>query len=163
MLVTVALLTAMEIVLEKFCGINTLGMKIGFGFVPVAVAAMLYGAIGGGIVGGVGDLIGSLLFPTGTYFPGFTVTAILCGVVWSLFLRHKDDKYPVRVLVPTLINNLIFGLCINTFFITLIAGKKTYFAWLVARLPEYAVMIPLTLVLVPVFERIVGTTVKQKN
>ena len=36
-IVTVALLIAVEVVLNRFCSINTESLKIGFGFVPIAV------------------------------------------------------------------------------------------------------------------------------
>ena len=153
-LVILALLVAMQVVLERLCAINTLTLKIGFGFVPIIVGAMLYGPIGGAVVGGLGDLIGSLIFSTGAYFPGFTVTAALVGVVWGLFLPHRDLGYPVRVLLPAVINDFILGLGVNTAFITWLFTDKHYTVMLVSRLPEYAVMLPLTLILVPVFERL---------
>ena len=62
---TSAVLVALEIVLNRFCSINTFGWKIGFSFVPVVAAAVVYGPVVGAIVGGLGDLIGALLFPIG--------------------------------------------------------------------------------------------------
>ena len=162
-LVMLALLVAMQVVLEKICAINTLTVKIGFGFVPVAVAAMLYGPLGGGVVGGLGDIIGSLLFPTGAYFPGFTVTAALIGVVWGLFLPRRKLNYFARVVVPALINNIILGLGVNTLFITLLYTHKHYTVMLVSRLPEYAVMLPLTLIFVPIFEQITKEILKLRK
>ena len=44
MLVTLGMLVAIEIVLSRFCSISAWNIKIGFSFVPVAVAAVLYGA-----------------------------------------------------------------------------------------------------------------------
>ena len=40
-----ALLVALEIVLNRFCSINTMGLKIGFSFVPIVVAANLFGPV----------------------------------------------------------------------------------------------------------------------
>lgn len=162
-LVTLALLVAMQVVLEKLCAINTLTVKIGFGFVPVAVGAMLYGPVGGGVVGALGDIVGSLLFPTGAYFPGFTVTAALIGVVWGLFLPQKHLGYPVRVVLPAVINNIVLGLGVNTLFIALLYTHKHYTAMLVSRLPEYAIMLPLTLIFIPIFEKITEKLLKKNK
>ena len=78
-LVTMGLLLALEIVLSRFLSINAWNIKIGFNFVPVAVAALLYGPLGGAIVAAMGDFLGAILFPIGPYFPGFTFTAFLTG------------------------------------------------------------------------------------
>lgn len=68
----VAALIAIEIVLSRFCSIATPIVKIGFGFVPVAVCAMLYGPVWAGAAGGLGDFIGAILFPIGGYSPLLT-------------------------------------------------------------------------------------------
>ena len=63
MLTTLALLTAIEIVLSRFLSVNAWNIKIGFSFVPVVVAAILYGPIAAGIVAALGDFVGAILFP----------------------------------------------------------------------------------------------------
>lgn len=148
-IVFTAALTALEIVLSRFCSINTAGWKIGFGFVPVAAAAVLFGPWYAAVVGGLSDLVGALLFPIGAYFPGFTVTAAIIGIVYGLFLYKKDVKFFPGIVIPTLINSLVIGLCINTLWVSILYGSKTYWGWFVYRLPEYAVLIPLNLIFLP--------------
>ena len=75
-MVQVAALIAIEIVLSRFCSIATPIVKIGFGFVPIAVCGMLYGPVWAGVAGGAADLLGAVLFPIGAYFPGFTLSAV---------------------------------------------------------------------------------------
>ena len=67
-LVTMALLIALEVVLTRFLSINLPIVRIGFGFLPVAIAAILFGPLWAGIGYAVGDLIGMLIWPTGAYF-----------------------------------------------------------------------------------------------
>lgn len=43
MIVTLGLLTAVEIVLSRFCSISGWNIKIGLAFVPLVLAAILYG------------------------------------------------------------------------------------------------------------------------
>ena len=121
MLVTLALLIAMEIVLNRFLSINAWNLKIGFSFVPVVLAAMLFGPIHAAIVGGVGDLVGALLFPIGAYFPGFTLTAALMGLVWGLFLHKKHNL--TNTVISVAINQLILGLFLNTYWISVLYGS----------------------------------------
>ena len=103
-LTTLAMLTALEIVLSRFLSLNAWNIKIGFNFVPVVAAAILYGPIGAGLVAALGDFLGALLFPIGTYFPGFTLTAFLTGCVYGFFL-YKEQNWP-RIIAAVGINSI---------------------------------------------------------
>ena len=49
-LVTMGLLVALQIILSRFFSINAWNFKIGFSFLPIAVAGMLFGPVGGAAV-----------------------------------------------------------------------------------------------------------------
>ena len=150
-----ALLVALEIVLNRFCSINTMGLKIGFSFVPIVVAAALFGPVPAAVVYGLADLLGAILFPIGPYHPGFTVCAALMGLVWGVFLHPKNGKPGfLHILVPSLVNNLVIGLLVNTLWVAMLYGSKTYIGWFLYRLAEYAVLVPLNLLLAPVLLRL---------
>ncbi|MBR0397765.1 MAG: folate family ECF transporter S component [Eubacterium sp.] len=120
-LVIMGVMIAMEIVLSRFLSINAWNVKIGFSFVPVVITAMLYGAVPAGIVGAAADFLGAVLFPIGAYFPGFTLTAFLTGMVFGFFL-FKQRTLP-RIAGAVLINQMIFGLFLNTFWISVLYGS----------------------------------------
>ena len=63
-----AMMTALEIVLSRFLSINAWNLKIGFSFVPVVAAAMMFGPISAVIVAALGDFLGAILFPSGPFF-----------------------------------------------------------------------------------------------
>lgn len=121
MITYIGMLTALEIILNRFLSINAWNIKIGFSFVPVVIAAVLFGPIAGGAVGALGDLLGALLFPIGPYFPGFTATAFMTGVVFGLFL-HKKQTIP-RIAASVLINQLFFSFIVNSFWISILYGS----------------------------------------
>ena len=121
MLTTLALLTALEIVLSRFLSINAWNIKIGFNFIPIVIAAILYGPLEAGIVAALGDFIGALLFPIGAYFPGFTLTAFLHGLVFGLFLYKKQDWLQSFACVG--INQFILSLFLNTLWISVLYGS----------------------------------------
>ncbi len=165
-LITVsALLVAVEIVLSRFCSINTNGWKIGFSFVPVVAAAVLYGPAVSAIVYALADFLGAVLFPIGPYFPGFTVCAALMGAVYGVFLYKRGSDgvkadsgkyFLAHILPPVLINSLGIGLCVNTIWVSILSGSRTYWGWFLYRLPEYALLIPMNLILIPIIIRICG-------
>lgn len=135
-LVCIAMLSAMQVVLSRFLSIQTSVVKIGFGFVPVMFAGALYGVGGGALAGALSDVIGALLFPSGSYFPGYTLTAALSGAVygWLLHRRYDIAQLPpkecgkgrflfalrhglVRILLAYVVTTLSVTLALNTFWI----------------------------------------------
>ena len=130
------LMIALEIVLSRF-QIHTSDLKLGFGFVPIVVAAVLYGPIAGGMVGAIGDVASAILFPVGSYFPGFTVTAFLTGVIFGLFL-YKKESIP-NVVLSVLLTQAVISQFVNTYFISILYGNP-YWPLFVTRLAQTAAM-----------------------
>lgn len=120
-LATVAVMVAAEIVLSRFLSISTYSIKIGFGFLPIAIVAMLYGPLWAAAAAGTADFLGAVLFPIGPYFPGFTLTALLTGAVFGVFL-HRQRNFP-RVLAAVVTNNVVLSLLVNTLWISILYGK----------------------------------------
>lgn len=137
--VMLGLLTAMEIVLSRFCSISAWNIKIGFSFVPVAAAAILFGPLQAGSVAALGDFLGASLFPIGAYFPGFTLTAFLTGVIFGLFLHKKQNAR--RILGSVVFNQLALSLLLNTLWISILYGVS-YRVLLGARILQCAVSGP---------------------
>lgn len=121
-LVITALMIALTVVLSKLLSINILILRIGFGFLPVAILAILYGPLWAGIGYAIADLIGAFVFPTGQFFPGFTLSAFLTGIIFGLVLYKKEVTF-VRALIASALVCLIVNLLLNTFWLTFIIGK----------------------------------------
>ena len=138
-----ALLVAVDVVLTRLLAINTPVMKIGLGFAAVALCALLYGPWWAAVTGALGDLLGALLFPTGAYFPGFTLTAALTGVIFGLCLYRKPARW-VYPALAALLNTLLVSYLANTAMICIITGNS-YAAMLAARAVQLAVMLPVQL------------------
>ncbi len=108
MIVILAFLTALDIILERFLSISVWNMRIGFAFLPIAIAGVLYGPVPAALVGAAGDILGMLLFPSGPYFPGFTLTAALTGAVFGIFLYNKLTVK--RIIGAVAVNQLVLSL-----------------------------------------------------
>ena len=134
-----AMLIALEIVLSRFLSINAWNTKIGFNFVPIVVAAVIFGPVEAAIVAGLGDFLGAILFPIGAYFPGFTFTAAFTGMVFGLFLHKKSDGK--NVLFSVLINQLLGSLLLNTLWISILYGSP-FGPLLATRLVQVAILAP---------------------
>ena len=149
-----AMLVALEVVLNRFASIQTPFLKIGFNFIPVIMGAMLYGPMGGAVVGGLGEFVGATLFPFGPYHPGFSVCGALMGVMYGLFLyqnrpgREKPRLFP-NILVPVIVNCVVFALLLNTLWISQLYDSKSYIGYFVSRIPQEVGMGVVKIVLIP--------------
>ena len=85
-----AMLLAIAVILGFFKIPVNQFMELRFAFLPIACTGMLFGPFVGGVVGALSDILGYLVKPTGPYFPGFTVTQILSGVMYGLVLYKKE-------------------------------------------------------------------------
>ena len=148
------LLVAVEIVLSRFCSINAWDLKIGFSFLPVAVAAMRLGPL----EAAVSDFVGAVLFPIGAYFPGFTLTAFLSGLVFGWLLHRR--RTAGRVLAAVLLHQLVLGLLINSFWISVLYSAP-YVPLLGTRVLQCAVLAPVEFLTIGILARILERFGKQ--
>ena len=144
-LATVGILVALDIVLSRFLSINTFNMRIGFGFVPVVLAAVLYGPVWAALTAGLADVLGVMLFPTGPYFPGFTLTAILMGLTYGLLLYKQINLG--RIVAAVTICRIPLSLGLNTLWISVLYGKA-FMALVPARIFQEAVLFPIHILVI---------------
>jgi Predicted membrane protein len=137
-LVVLGMLIAVEIVLSRFVSIATDTLKISLAFAPVMIAALLYGPVWAGVVGALADIIGALLFPIGAYFPGFTVTAFLTGMVFGAFLYNRKVKWldasTAAAVVCVALNMLLNSYVLYLYYVLLL-NKANAVALVIAALP----------------------------
>lgn len=133
-----AMLIAFDVIFTRVFALNTPLAKLGLGFAAVAVCAMLYGPWWAAGTSALGDLIGSLLFPTGAYFPGFSVTAAMTGVIFGLALYGRRARF-ADCFFAALANQAIVTLLLNTAMISLVFGPP-FMPLLVTRLAQFGVM-----------------------
>lgn len=158
MLVIMSLMIALQIVLSKILSINISILRIGFGFLPIAILAILYGPLWAGIAYAIGDLIGAFIFPTGPFFIGFTISSFLSGVILGVVLYKKEVTF-MRAFIASAILCLAINQILNTFWLTFLTGKlfKVLFPM---RLLKEMFAIPIMTILIVVMDR---TVVKSIN
>ena len=153
MIVYLGLLTAIEIILSRFFSINTWNLKIGFSFVPIVLAAMLFGPIPAGIVAALGDFLGAILFPIGAYFPGFTLTAFITGCVFGSLLYRKPGWK--RILLAVTVNQLLLSLILNSFWISVLYGSP-YLPLLYTRVFQCAILGAVQMVVITLLSQVLS-------
>ena len=145
MITTIGVLIALEVILSRFLSINIWSNKIGFAFVPCALCAVMLGLVPTVILELLADLLGATLFPSGAFFPGFTLTAVLRGFSYGLLLGKRQT--PWRILAVVLFNNLVLSLVLNSLWISILYGSPIE-ALIVARVIQCLVLIPVEFVVI---------------
>lgn len=148
----VGVLVALTIVLERFCSISTPILRIGFAFVPIALCGIMYGPVWAGAAGGIADILGTFLSPYGIY-PPITLTAILTGVSFGLFLHRKNAKFFPNTVLCTLVNTVGLSLFLQSYWLSLLQHMP-YLALVSARLVQCAVLIVLYLIILPLLQKL---------
>lgn len=158
LIVTMALMVALQIVLSRFLSINTETFKIGFGFVPIFITAVLYGPIEAGLVAVLADVVGATLFPSGPFFPGFTLTSFCTGLTFGLLLHKKQTI--ARIALSTAINQLILGLLVNTFWLSILYTTP-FLEQMYLRIVQCLILIPVEFVVMSALSRALFPRLKE--
>lgn len=151
-------LIALQIVLGNLVQIPLVQKQMNLGFLPIAAAGYLLGPVGGMIVAGLGDILGTLIFGTGAYFPGFTVTALMAGFFYGWVMNpryqqwigrvvtNKGVELAVRAFIAASLAAVVY-IFINSYWLTFIIPKG-YWVLLLARLPFNLAEIPVFTVII---------------
>lgn len=151
-------MTAMLLAIAVVLGFYTLQVtdfiKIGFAFIADELTGMLFGPVVGGLMGGAADIVKYLVRPTGPFFPGFTISGALSGVIYGMVLYKK----PLSLKRVALANGLVMilvNICLNTYWLTLLYGDA-FFAILPARVLKQIVMFPIYVALFYSVSKVLG-------
>ena len=157
-IVVTGFMIALSVVLSKLISINISFLRIGFGFLPIAVLAIMYGPVIAAIGYGAADLLGAWLLPTGTFFPGFTVSAVLTGLIFGWIL-YKKEVTIIRALIASALVCLIVNLLLNTWWLTFLIGKG-FKVLLASRAVKEIVAIPVMALLIVAIDKSVLQRIK---
>lgn len=144
-LTTVGMLLAVATVLGFFKVPITELIELRFAFLPVACTGMMFGALTGGIMGAAADILGYIVHPTGPFFPGFTISAAVQGVIYGLIL-HKKEITMKRLVFAQLADMLIVSMLLNPIWLSIIYGQA-FMPVFAARIIKNIIMFPINLIL----------------
>lgn len=146
-LIIMAFLIAISVILTKFCSINTPILRIGFGFLPCALMGILYGPLWAGAGYAIADVLGMMIFPSGAYFPGFTLTAFLTGLVYGFFYQNKEVTLKSSIL-PNVIVSVVLNLVLDTIWLMILMGQG-FWVILPTRIVKCVIMFAVQILLIP--------------
>lgn len=134
-------------------------VRVSFGFLASSFSAILMGPILSGINGAIADVVGYFLFPSGSaFFPGFTISALMSGIIYGIFL-YKKPKSLIRVTLAVLVISIVVDLGLNTLWLSMLYDK----AWMVlfvTRILKTAIMFPVQIFFIYIGWKYIGAKIK---
>lgn len=156
-LVLTALLIALNITLDLLGLTIRLppNLRIGFGFLCNAAIGMLFGPVVGVLAGVCTDVLGYFAgnLTMGAYFPGFTVTAMVAGFIWGIWLYPRKLTVWRAIGAKTCVN-LFCNIGLNTFWLMQTGGKAMN-VLLIERIPKNLLMLPIEIAILYVCMKVV--------
>lgn len=150
-----AMMLALAVVLGFYATVQVGDfLKIGFAFIPNELTGMLFGPAAGGLLAALADIAKYLVKPVGAFFPGFTVSALLGGVIYGVVL-YKRPLSLKRVIVANTLVTVFVNLLLNTYWLTVLYGSA-FGALLPARILKEAILLPIDILLYYAIARVLG-------
>jgi ECF transporter S component (folate family) len=142
--VLAGLLLAILIVFQRYISVETQILRISFAYVPLILIGTLLGPVWGALIGVAGDLLGMLLMPKASFFAGFTLNALLIGIVYGSLLYNRPDNksYLTRLIIAVLIVHLFINLGLNTLWLSIML-KRAFMPLVAARIIPNFIQIPI--------------------
>jgi len=145
-LATVGMLLAVQVILGLFTIPVSNSIHITFDYLPLCLTGVLFGPVPAMLTGALSDLIVFLIRPTGPFNPGFTLSAALSGLIYSLFLYRREKIGVGAIAVSRLVVVVVCNVVLNSCWLLLLYGQGAL-AWIPGRILKNAVEYPISLVL----------------
>lgn len=119
-----ALLTALQLIFDKFSLGNQQVVLIGLGFMITAISGYFLGPWLTGITMVITDLLSNTVFNTGSmFFPGYTFSALISGLIAGMFLYQAKPTL-LRILTYEFVQILVTNVFFNTLWLVMMGFAK---------------------------------------
>ena len=153
-----AVLIALNIVMTRLLSVSVGPVRIGFGFIPIALGSMLYGPVMGTVISVVADVLGAVLQGAG-YWPGFGLSAALYGITYGLFLYNREKSYKT-ITTCIMVQAVMIDTLMGAFWFYVYAGMA-FPAALIGRGINAAAMIPIKVIMMKYLWKYVGARIEK--
>lgn len=154
---TCAMMLALRVVVGYFANFSlavTPNAKVGFAFLPVALASIICGPVCGMIVGGLGDIISFLLVPMGGgYFFGWTLSGMLVGMLYGIFL-YKNDCTLIKLIICEVIIAVFIEIALGSLWLKIQFGNA-FWVMTATRSVKALISLPIETALVYFFAKFI--------
>lgn len=142
-----ALMIALQIIISNpFFSIQVHeNLKITFGYLVTAVNCAIVGPVMALIYGFVLDNVSFMVFPSGTYFFGYTLSSMAGALVYALFF-YRSKISVLRIALAKLVVNLLVNVALGSVWSSMLYSKG-YIYYATASLVKNISLLPIEILL----------------
>lgn len=101
-------------------------LRVYFTYAVTALGASIYGPLMALAEGFISDILGYFIAPSGGFFPGYTLSAMLGSVTYALFF-YRQRLSVLRIFLCRLVVNLVINVLIGSIWSAMLMGKGYYY------------------------------------
>lgn len=121
-------------------------MRFSFGYLAASITGMLFGPAVAGLQCALVDVIKAFTMSKGAFFPGYTLSALVGGLIYGFVLYERPHTWQ-RVLLARGLVNLIANVVLNTLWIMITQGSAMS-AVIGPRILKNALFLPVEVALI---------------
>jgi len=160
LIVLSGLFIALNVILTRIIKpIDLPTVRLSFGFIANSFGAIILGPVLGGVVSALSDIIGFSLFPNGTFFPGFTISAFLGAFIYGAVLR-KNPGSIYRIIAAVLLVTVVVDLILNTVWLSILLNKA-WTAFVTIRMVKALLFMPVQVIIIKLLWKYTGREISK--
>ena len=138
-----AMVVAIRLVMEMLPAIKFgLYVQIGFGFIGAAIAGVMLGPWRAALVGILVDILGNFFRgESGQFFIGYTLTALVGGLIYGYFLYKRPLRWE-QIGLAVLLVTIFCNLGLNSIWVYMMT-QKAFAAFMPLRILKNMITLPL--------------------
>lgn len=147
-----AMIIALGLIVNLFSIPVGLNLHISLTFLVLACGSLVFGPIVGLYIGLIYDFLGYVMYPSGVFFPGYTLSTMLEFFIYGIFLYRKRITV-FGVLTAKAIVNFGIHVILGSLWSSMLYGKGYYY-FFAKSLTKNIIMLPVEVILLIILLRI---------
>ena len=136
-------------------------LHISFGYLLTAIEGAVLGPVAAAVSGGVTDIVSFMMNPTGPFFFGYTLTAMMGPFIYGLFFYRQKITLP-RIIFAKAIVNYGVNVLIGSLWSAMLYSKG-YIYYAGKSLIKNTSMLPIEIILLYTIFRLVGPYLERRK
>ena len=159
-LCVISLLLALRVCLDFLTLPLSVLCYISFVFIVAGITGGMFGPFVAALFGAVGDILSYIIHPMGCFFLGFTLSAMVAGLLYGLIL-YKNRFSVLRIVLAEVIVDIVVNVFMNTFWISILHGIGFFELLISVRIPKNLITIPINVCVFIMFSPLLNKLLKQ--